>query len=788
MAQTGYTPILNYSSATASAVPLAANLSQGELALNTNDGKLFYKDSAGVVQTMASKATGAIGGSTTQVQFNNAGVLGGSASLTWSGTVLTSSGFAGPLNGTVGATTPAAGSFTTTTIGTSETLSYGTANGVTYLNGSKVVTSGSALSFDGSTLEAYSTITARASSGTSALRLRNTTSDYQWQTVAGTNAVSLFDNAVGSARLTLDSSGNVGIGTSSPTSKLDVRGNGYFINATNPTSFWSADSGLSTGSGYCQWNTSANEFRVESYTNHPLVFGTNNTERMRLDSSGNLGLGVTPSAWSGFRALQIGGTTSLWSSTSGNSSSFYTNNGYFNGSNRIYLTNGFASEYIQGAGQHIWYTAPSGTAGNTITFTQAMTLDASGRLGIGQTSPAFKLDVQVAVGEAIAVRPSTATGNAKQSALRLYGSESVTTSRYAEVACFNDTAGQDTNALTFSTGYGATIYERARISSDGNVGIGTSSPRAKFEVNGVGSFADGTAAAPTITFGNELTVGLFRANNATLGFSTGGSERMRIDSSGNVGIGVSSMLYGFTKELAINAASGTSGYSYGIAGSLVGLSYCDASNMYIGTYPANPLIFRTSNTERMRLDSSGVLIVGGTSSNPIASRTDGIAIGTPVGFSTSRGVGNWAMGLSSTSGNHIAFYTDNGTAYVGAGTISSNGATTSYNAASDYRLKDNVQPLTNALNRITQLRPVTWTWKEGHGGTQPNCEGFIAHELQSILPIAVTGEKDAVDAEGKPQYQGIDTSFLVATLTAAIQEQQALIQDLTTRLAALEAK
>ena len=113
MSQSGFTPIQNYSSATASAVPLAANLAQGELAINTNDGKLFYKDSSGVVQTMASKATGAIGGSTTQVQFNNSGVLGGSANLTFNGTTLTAAGLAGPHNGTVGATTPATGAFTT---------------------------------------------------------------------------------------------------------------------------------------------------------------------------------------------------------------------------------------------------------------------------------------------------------------------------------------------------------------------------------------------------------------------------------------------------------------------------------------------------------------------------------------------------------------------------------------------------------------------------------------------------------------------------------------------------
>jgi len=85
MAATGFTPIKIYASSTASSVPLAANLDNtngAELAINTADGRLFYKDSSGVVQTMASKATGSIGGSTTQVQFNNAGVLGGSASLT----------------------------------------------------------------------------------------------------------------------------------------------------------------------------------------------------------------------------------------------------------------------------------------------------------------------------------------------------------------------------------------------------------------------------------------------------------------------------------------------------------------------------------------------------------------------------------------------------------------------------------------------------------------------------------------------------------------------------------
>jgi hypothetical protein len=86
--------------------------------------------------------------------------------------------------------------------------------------------------------------------------------------------------------------------------------------------------------------------------------------------------------------------------------------------------------------------------------------------------------------------------------------------------------------------------------------------------------------------------------------------------------------------------------------------------------------------------------------------------------------------------------------------------------------------MTGALAKVAQLKPCTYKWNvDGSDG-----EGFIAHELQAVVPQCVTGEKDAVDAEGKPQYQGIDTSFLVATLTAAIQEQQAIINDLKARL------
>jgi hypothetical protein len=125
-----------------------------------------------------------------------------------------------------------------------------------------------------------------------------------------------------------------------------------------------------------------------------------------------------------------------------------------------------------------------------------------------------------------------------------------------------------------------------------------------------------------------------------------------------------------------------------------------------------------------------------------------------------------------------------------AGSIAHTGTTTvAYNTSSDYRLKENIAPMTGALSKVALLKPVTYKWKvDGSDG-----QGFIAHELAEVEAGCVTGEKDAVDADGNPVYQGIDTSFLVATLTAAIQEMKAIIDTqastittLTDRITALE--
>jgi len=180
--------------------------------------------------------------------------------------------------------------------------------------------------------------------------------------------------------------------------------------------------------------------------------------------------------------------------------------------------------------------------------------------------------------------------------------------------------------------------------------------------------------------------------------------------------------------------------------------------------------------ELVRIDSSGNLLVGVAANDILGNRTTGFAVGPSLAggqemvIRASLGA-KWS--LTTTNATHMYFYSDNGSAAVLGGNISTNGSTTSYNASSDYRMKEDVQPMVNALQTVSKLNPVTYKWKPEFAGTSIYGQGFIAHELQEVVPDCVTGEKDAIDEEGNPIYQGIDTSFLVATLAASIQELNA---------------
>lgn len=367
-----------------------------------------------------------------------------------------------------------------------------------------------------------------------------------------------------------------------------------------------------------------------------LAFTTNGTEDARFDSAGNFGLGVTPSAWTVFRVMQVG--SGFAAASSGQTNARIFGNTYYDGAYK-YVGTGRATQYEQD-GYHAWYTSTSGTAGGTISFTQAMTLDASGNLLVGTTTGLSNARFDF--------RDVNRTGNATNGVIL------TTTSQAADIG--------------------------------GTLGLG----------------------------------GLYDGSNSTMFAAIRGGKE--------------------------NSTSGN----------------------YAGYLALSTVANGGSITERARIDSSGNLLVGTTTQDSGAKFT----------LDSAGAVALSIIGNTTSNSGRIYFKNPNGV----VGQISTSGSTTTYSTSSDYRLKNTVTPMTGALAKVAALKPVTYKWNaDGSDG-----EGFIAHELAEVVPDAVVGEKDAVDADGNPQYQGIDTSFLVATLTAAIKEQQALIAQLQADVAALK--
>jgi len=266
----------------------------------------------------------------------------------------------------------------------------------------------------------------------------------------------------------------------------------------------------------------------------------------------------------------------------------------------------------------------------------------------------------------------------------------------------------------------------------------------------------------------EAYAGYIGFTTNSLTFGQGTTEGMRLTSTG-LGIGTSSPANPTGgRGFEISNASGASIRATNSA-TYLELQSGGSAN-YILSNGAYPLLFYTNGSERARIDSSGNLLVGKTTTSiSTAGFSAGVndVAGSAAGVIISTVNAEECMYLNrlTSDGTIVSFRRDNSQ----KGTIAINGSTTSYNTSSDYRLKNTIAPMTGALAKVTLLKPCTYKWNaDGSDG-----EGFIAHELAEVMPQCVTGEKDAVDSDGNPQYQGIDTSFLVATLTAAIQELKA---------------
>lgn len=334
------------------------------------------------------------------------------------------------------------------------------------------------------------------------------------------------------------------------------------------------------------------------------------------------------------------------------------------------------------------------------------------------------------------------------------------------------------------------------VDATGNVSTGTTSAigRAtiKAPVGGnaltlVGRDSDGYARLEAFDrTGSNRTGSIQFAEDGAITFARtiGGTltERAAFDTNGNFVVGATSGV----NKLAVN---GSGQFYGGISGNEAGTHVFYQSNLsYIGAWGPNTstngsLAFYSARSngvnglETLRIDGSGNLLKGVTSAISTAYGTGEISFKCSSAGMVFQNTGS-AGGSAPTV---QVFLNSSGTA---VGYIACSGTSTSFTNLSDYRLKENVEPLANASQRVAALKPVRFNFI-----SEPDkiIDGFLAHEVQDVVPEAVIGKKDAVGKNGDPIHQGLDQSKLIPLLTAALQEAINKIDALEARILALEA-
>jgi hypothetical protein len=478
---------------------------------------------------------------------------------------------------------------------------------------------------------------------------------------------------------------------------------------------------------------------------------------------------------------------------------------------------------ITGDGSGASYWAVNNFNPTTSSTSELARLTYTGNFGIGANSPTYRVQAaRASTGDGLQIAITNNNGAGTNATpqnmdLDFLGFADGTKARIRAI----DVSGNAVDSyLSFWT-RGGNFAERARITGGGFFGLGTTDPLSKLTVSGTAGNNNGITSVDSSnsdfirmyadasfgsainwssgddlrfctsdsSFGSFFELGRFSGSSFLVGASgpDTAATAVMIERSGTT---ASTGAYFVVKNQ--NGAQATNGVLTP-AGGILFSTYRDVRNPSYtagityeargvsGTNTGAELIFRTaagsgdnfSNAgnaalpaERARIDYLGSLLVGKTSATNDVTTVGALIQGDGKGvFTTASNQALVASGTGTATRNLQEFFING--SIVGA--ISCSTTATAYNTSSDYRLKNTIAPMTGALAKVALLKPCTYKWNsDGSDG-----EGFIAHELAEVVPQCVTGEKDAVDAEGKPQYQGIDTSFLVATLTAAIQELKA---------------
>jgi hypothetical protein len=512
-----------------------------------------------------------------------------------------------------------------------------------------------------------------------------------WQTAASGTSGSTISF---SESMRIAASGNVGIGVSNPDSynasayRLVVGG----LNNSGITIVGDASEG-SSNLYFADGTTGDQAYRgyvTYTHSTDAMTLGTAATTRMTISNTGNLGLGVTPSAWGSVgntRAMQYGTRSSIYEAYAGTA---IASNTYFDGTNDRYIVSDFASIFLQLNGQHRWYTAPSGTAGNAISFTQAMTLDASGRLGVGTTSPEAKI--------------------------HSYGTAS--RNMFAVSTVSLPTSGDEEGVAVIKTN--SSLWQMSLV------GYAASSKGLRIYNNGGTGYTSFEVAQAAGT-------------------------RFIVNGDGNVGIGTTSprSVSGFT-TLALNNATNGGLIDFLNNGTLVGQIFNSSSVFDIGSITSVPLVFRTGDGERMRITSGGDAVIGttsasgrlhvraanATSSNFViylenSAATELLKIRNDGAFFTGTGSSSPYNNTSGSAANLVV---------TSAGTLE--------RSTSSLKYKKNVVSYDKGLSYVMQMNPVYYeSINEREKGIK--YAGLIAEEIHSLgltefVQYAKDGTPDAL--------------------------------------------